>query len=283
MNITPALDGVGWTAVLVAAQRAVESLSAAPALRDPLAEAILVHLGLTTPGEVPRFDEMPDEMAGLTNMMGDMVAVRTLHHDRLLTELPVDQIVLLGAGLDGRAYRLPWAGRRVFELDRPAMLAFKEDVARGAGLAPTAERRPVPIDLADDWPAALLAAGFDPSRPTGWLAEGLTIFLNRSELDRLLTRVGELSAPGSHLGIEVATPLQSGLRDEEVADEGVRRVLSLFGSGPPTPPHDWLAGHGWRLVVRTLSELADQHGRQVPRWFDPSRGGATIWYVDCAR
>ncbi|GAA3939244.1 SAM-dependent methyltransferase [Actinoplanes auranticolor] len=283
MNTPPLPDGVAWTAVLVAAQRAAESLSAAPAFRDPLAEAVLVHLGLAHPGQAPRFSEMPSEMAGLTRLMGDLVTVRTLHHDRLLTDVPVEQIVLLGAGLDGRAYRLPWAGRRVFELDRPAILALKEDVARAAGLERTAERTPVAIDLADDWPAALTAAGFDPSRPTGWLAEGLTIYLSRAELDLMLSRIGELSAPGSHLGIEVATSLRAGLLAEEFAEDGVGRVLSLFGSGPPTPPHDWLAGHGWRLAERSLAELADQHGRQVPRWFDPSRGGSTVWYFDCAR
>jgi methyltransferase (TIGR00027 family) len=281
---TPSLpDGVGWTAVLVAAQRAAESLSAAPAFRDPLAEAAVVHLGLAEPGRTPRLHELPGEMASLTRMMGDAVTLRTLHHDRLLTDLPVDQIVLLGAGLDGRAYRLPWAGRRVFELDRPAILALKEDVARVAGLERTAERTPVAVDLADDWPDALTTAGFDPSRPTAWLAEGLTIYLNRAELDLMLKRIGELSAPGSHLGIEVATSLRAGLDDEEPADAGVSRVLSLFGSGPPTPPHDWLAGHGWRLAVRTFAELADEHGRKVPRWFDPSRGGSTVWYFDCAR
>ncbi|GAB2627431.1 S-adenosyl-L-methionine-dependent methyltransferase [Paractinoplanes abujensis] len=281
---TPSLpDGVAWTAVLVAAQRAAESMAAEPAFRDPLAEVTLVHLGLTRPGQAPRWDDMPGGMAGLTRLMGDMVILRTLYNDRLLTDLPVEQIVLLGAGLDGRAYRLPWAGRRIFELDRRAILALKEDVARAAGLEQTAERTPVVADLAEDWPAALLAEGFDPSRPTGWVAEGLTIFLNRAELELLLTRVGELSAPGSHLGIEVATPLRRALSDAEAADDGVSRVLSLLGSGPPTPPHDWLAGHGWRLAVRTLTELAEQYGRPVPQWFDTSRGGATLWYFDCAR
>lgn len=283
ISTPPLPDGVAWTAVLVAAQRAVESLSAAPAFRDPLAEATVVHLGLAQPGQTPRLHELPREMAGLTRMMGDAVTLRTLHHDQLLTDLPVEQVVLLGAGLDGRAYRLPWAGRRVFELDRPAILALKEDVARVAGLKPTAERSPVAIDLADDWPGVLTTAGFDPSRPTAWLAEGLTIYLNRAELDLMLRRIGELSAPGSHLGIEVATSLRAGLHDEEITDDGVGRVLNLFRSGPPTPPHDWLAAHGWRLAVHTFTELADQHGRQVPRWFDPSRGGATVWYFDCAR
>ena len=276
-------DGVEWTAVLVAAQRAAESLSASPILRDPLAEATVVHLGLAEPGRAPRLDAMPGEMAGLTRMMGDLVTLRTLHHDRLLTESGAEQIVLLGAGLDGRAYRLPWAGRRVFELDRPAMLALKEDTARSAGLEQTAERTPVAVDLADDWPSALTAAGFDPSRPTGWLAEGLTIFLSRAELDLLLTRVGDLSAPGSHLCIEVATPLRSGLNDQEIADDGTGRVAGLLRSGPPIPPHGWLADHGWRPAASTLTEIADHHGRQLTRFFDPSRGGATVWYFDCVR
>jgi methyltransferase (TIGR00027 family) len=71
---------------------------------------------------------------------------------------------------------------------------------------------PVPVDLADDWPAALRAAGFDPSRPTARAAEGLTVYLTRAEADLLMTRVHDLSAPGSRLHVEIAQPAGSGSR-----------------------------------------------------------------------
>ncbi|MEV7623594.1 SAM-dependent methyltransferase [Actinoplanes sp. NPDC089786] len=277
MTNAPTLpDGVGWTAVLVAAQRAAESLSGAPAFRDPLAEAIVVHLGLAGPGEQPRFDAMPGDMAGLTTMMGDLVVLRTLHNDRVITESGVEQVVLLGAGLDGRAYRLPGAGR-IFELDLAPGLALKEEAARAAGLQTLMRRTAVPADLAGEWASALLAAGFDPSRPTAWIGEGLTIYLDRSELDGLLTRVRDLSAPGSRLCLEIASRFDAGLADEEVADNGTRRLETLLREGPPIPPHDWLIDHGWSARHHTLVELGERHGREVTRWFDADRGGATLW------
>ena len=67
---------------------------------------------------------------------------------------------------------------------------------------PTARRRPVPVDLRDDWPAALLAAGFDRTQPTAWLAEGLLPYLPSDAQDRLFEMFTALSAPGSRVAIE---------------------------------------------------------------------------------
>ncbi len=76
------------------------------------------------------------------------------------------------AGLAGLPPGL--AGRHRGLRDRPAQGAGIQD--RHSGVTrrgPTASRRTVPVDLRDDWPAALAAAGFDRTRPTAWLAEGL--------------------------------------------------------------------------------------------------------------
>ena len=63
-------------------------------------------------------------------------------------------------------------------------------------------RRPVPVDLRDDWPAALTAAGFDRTQPTAWLAEGLLPYLPSDAQDRLFEMVTALSAPGSQIAVE---------------------------------------------------------------------------------
>ena len=273
-------DGLEWTAVVVAAQRAVESLSAAPAFRDPLAEAVVTHLGLAEPGEPPRFEDMPGDMAGVTKFVGPIVVLRTLHYDRVLTDAGLDQVVLLGAGLDGRAYRLPWAGRRIFELDLPAGLLLKAEAARAAGLEPIADRVPVPVDLAAEWAPVLLEAGFDPERPTAWVAEGLLLYLTRDQADQLMTRVHELSAPGSRFCLDVVETL--GERFSAVDDDGGRRAASVMRHGPPTPPHDWLAAHGWSPDAVTLVELGDRYGRTITPGFDPGQGGARLWCFDSA-
>src|SRR3954467_6896549 len=78
----------------------------------------------------------------------------------------ITQVVILASGLDSRAYRLPWpAGTVVYELDQPAVIEFKTRTLADLGATPTADRRTVAVDLRDDWPAALRAAGFDPARP----------------------------------------------------------------------------------------------------------------------
>lgn len=82
------------------------------------------------------------------------------------------------AGLDARAWRLPWPdGTVVFEIDQPKVLAFKEETLAAHGVEPVARHVGVPIDLRQDWPEALRQSGFDPTRPTAWLAEGLLPYL----------------------------------------------------------------------------------------------------------
>ena len=137
-----------------------------------------------------------------------MVA-RTLFLDDLLAEATRQggrQVVLLGAGFDARAFRLPWPpGTRCFEVDTPDVLGPKGEVLAAEHAVPGCERVVVPCDLRDDWPAALRAAGLDPARPAAWIAEGLLVYLAPAEVDRLLDTITGLSAPGSWLGLTMTT------------------------------------------------------------------------------
>ena len=113
------------------------------------------------------------------------------------------QVVIPAAGLDSRAYRLAWPeGTVVFELDQPQVLEFKRDVLARSGEAPTAERREIAVDLRDDWPHALLQSGFDPSRPSAWLVEGLLVYLPAAAQSELFAGIQALAAPGSHVAVE---------------------------------------------------------------------------------
>ena len=134
----------------------------------------------------------------------------------------VRQIVLLAAGLDSRAYRLRWPdGTVVFELDQPRVLEFKREV-----LAGMATRR---------WPSAARSRstcattgcrhcadqGFDPSKPSAWIAEGLLIYLPADAQQQLFSGIDALASPGSWLAVEEASPMPRQLfearRDEERA------------------------------------------------------------------
>ncbi|EUA42980.1 putative S-adenosyl-L-methionine-dependent methyltransferase [Mycobacterium xenopi 3993] len=113
-----------------------------------------------------------------------------------------------GCRLDSRAYRLPWpGGTTIFELDQPQVLKFKREVLAERGDQPTAERREVAVDLREDWPQALRDSGFDPAKPSAWIAEGLLIYLPASAQEELFKGIDVMAAPGSHLAVEDGAPL----------------------------------------------------------------------------
>ena len=84
----------------------------------------------------------------------------------------------------------------------PNVIEFKTSTLNKLGAQPTAERRTVAVDLRDDWPAALRAAGFDPQAPSVWSAEGLVVYLPPEAQDALFGNITALSAPQSQLACE---------------------------------------------------------------------------------
>ncbi|MBT8162839.1 MULTISPECIES: SAM-dependent methyltransferase [Arthrobacter] len=124
--------------------------------------------------------------------------VRTRYFDDRITAATRKdcQIVLLGAGMDTRAFRLPLsASCTVFEIDYAEALTQKEALLRAE--LPVCERRCVPADLSGPWTQALLKAGFDRRKPTIWVAEGLFFYLTGSVVESLLRDTASLSAGGA--------------------------------------------------------------------------------------
>ena len=80
------------------------------------------------------------------------------------------------------------------------------------------------IDLRDDWPTALRDSGFDPSRPTAWIAEGLLIYLPPDAQDRLFDNITALSAPGSRAGAPNTWTSRFAGRVTEKLNERSRRM-----------------------------------------------------------
>jgi methyltransferase (TIGR00027 family) len=134
------------------------------------------------------------------------MAVRTLFYDQFFgdaTGAGIRQAVILAAGLDARAYRLAWpAGTVVYEVDMPEVIEFKTSTLSELGARPMAERGTVAVDLRDDWPAALRAAGFDPDSASVWSAEGLVVYLPPEAQDALFDNITAMSATGSRLACE---------------------------------------------------------------------------------
>lgn len=133
--------------------------------------------------------------------MGIFNQFRTVVLDRaVLAALPLDQLVILGAGFDSRAWRLPrLESAVVFEVDHPDTQIVKRE--RSAGLSPAArEIRFVSADLAqEDLGIRLEEAGYRRDLQTFWLWEGVTMYLAPELVARNLESMAALSSPGSGL------------------------------------------------------------------------------------
>jgi methyltransferase (TIGR00027 family) len=205
-------------------------------------------------------------------------AVRTNFFDTYFEDAVADgirQVVILASGLDSRAYRLDWpAGTTVYEIDQPQVLAYKCTTLAENGVTPSADRREVAIDLRQDWPAALRAAGFDPSARTAWLAEGLLMYLPAEAQDGLFTQIGELSPAGSRVSAETA-PAHADERRQEmrerfkrVADEiGLEQTIDvgelMYRDDHRADVADWLNKHGWRARAQPSTDEMRRLGRWV--------------------
>ncbi|MFF0716140.1 SAM-dependent methyltransferase [Streptomyces bauhiniae] len=262
--------GVGVTALLVAAARAIEARRPDALARDAYAEYFVRAAPVSARWpvsleEVPRGDADP-----VWGRLARYFGLRTRVLDdalRSAARAGTRQFVLLGAGLDTRAFRLDWpSGSTVWEVDRPGVLGFKERVLAEAGAVPSAGRVPVPVDLRGDWAAALLGAGLDPGLPVAWLAEGLLLYLPADAERRLIAVVDELSAPGSMLGYEVKLLKEArAVRDSPVYAEAWERLgvdlLALFDGDPRPDSAADLAGRGWRTEVGTPYDHVRRYGR----------------------
>jgi methyltransferase (TIGR00027 family) len=256
--MTEGLPGVSKTALLVAGLRADESERPDRLFNDPLAQAFVAAAeaggSALPPGSV------------LPPGSGDFLAIRTRFFDDqalAMTGAGIRQVVLLAAGLDGRAFRLPWPdGVRLFELDLPELFAFKEPVVAASGASARCARVVVPADLRGDWPERLGAAGFEPSDATGWLAEGLLPYLTHAEGDRLLAAMTARSAPGSRLAFDHLGSAGSDRPGVQATVAVVRRLGADFASTVDTP-EEWLAAHGWRASVARIPALGERYGRPL--------------------
>jgi methyltransferase (TIGR00027 family) len=263
---------VGSTALFVAAARALEAQKPDPAAIDPYAEVFCRAAGgdwaAVLDGGAPDHPLKTEFGEHFVNFQ----AVRTRYFDNYFlaaAEAGVRQIVLLAAGLDSRAYRLPWPdGTVVFELDQPQVLEFKREALARHGGAPTAERREVAVDLRNDWPRALRDNGFDPSKPSAWIAEGLLIYLPAAAQQQLFTGIDSLAAPGSHLAVEESVPLAADAfeakRDEELSGGNDRTFFTLVYNEQHAPAHEFFGSRGWWAVDTPLPYQLRSLGRPVP-------------------
>lgn len=290
---------VGATATMVAAARAIATNADSPLIEDRFAEPLVRAVGVDfftrwVSGDLAVADVDDHESGWKLEHMPAAMAARTRFFDsffRDATQAGIRQAVILASGLDARAYRLAWpADMTVFEIDQPQVIAFKSATLAELGAAPTAQLRTVAVDLRNDWPKALADAGFDKSRPTAWIAEGLFGYLPPEAQDRLLDNITALSADGSRLACE-AIPDMSEV-DTEKAQEMMRRATEKwrehgfdleFGElgyqGERNDVAVYLDNLGWRSEgVRMTQLLADSGLGAIPQTNDSVSMADTIYY-----
>lgn len=221
--------------------------------------------------------------------MGIFNQFRTVRLDRAISAGPApEQLVILGAGLDGRAWRMDALQNTiVFEVDHPASQTWKRERASrlsDRGITPKArDIRYVPVDFERDRLAPLLAsAGFDALKSTFWLWEGVTMYLRPGDVDANLGAFADLSAAGSRIAL---TYLRK--RNGRVPRA---LLLALFGEPLRSAfgPHEMTElarSHSWRVQSDTtvVDWLRETPGLKLTRRQVGLQWLESIWIGEIVR
>lgn len=247
---------VAATGLLAAAVRAEESRRDDPLFTDPFAERLAGDDGRRL---------LADAVAA-TGQSPAEIAIRTRFFDEALLDAHRDgavRVVILAAGMDARAYRLPWRpGTTVYEVDQPQVMATKDQ--RLAGAPARCRRVAVGVDLADDWPKALISQGFTSSAKTAWLVEGLLQYLDAPAVDTLFARIDSLSSPGDVLFYNAIGQTLLDAPFLGSTQEFMRRLGAPWTFGTDAPAA-LVERHGWAAVVTDVAEP----GARWHRWEHP--------------
>jgi methyltransferase (TIGR00027 family) len=285
------VTSVGYTALGVAAMRAVATSRPQPLARDDYAQHFVRAAG--EPYLMELLADSVGESKASTAGTPTFFGIQMRFFDTFFADASasgVQQVVIMAAGLDARAYRLQWpAGTHIFEIDQPEVLAFKSRVLAEHAALPRAERHEVAVDLRDDWLGALKGAGFDPSAPTAWLLEGLLMYLPGTAHDALFERIDEHSAPGSRLAthafarIDGCTPGILPL-DQQLDPFAEININGLAYEDDRLDPTEWLTTRGWRVEAATASDLGELYGKPlsgISEEFD--QVASTAFYLSAVR
>jgi methyltransferase (TIGR00027 family) len=253
------LDGPSRTALSAALYRAEHQLLDHGAL---FADALAVPLLGFTADELDQQARRDDR----SRRMRAFIAGRSRFAEeraRAAVLAGVDQVVILGAGLDTFAYRLDRAGQPVvaYEVDHPATQRWKREQLARAGVIPGERVRSVPVDLErEELLPALAGHGFDPARPAFVLWLGVLPYLTLAAVEATLRAVA--SVPGAQLVFDYGEPV--GVRGGEDAEAHRERADRVAALGEP-----------W-LTFLTPAELVAVLGRNGLRLLEDVDAAAWI-------
>ena len=197
---------IPFTARLMAHYRAEESKKNNPLVTDPMAELLT--------GD---FSEYTSEHA-FTAARGDYTIVRTFFIDQLIQKwcqyAPASQIVLLGAGLDTRAYRLNCLkdiDHVIFEIDFESIIQYKEHVLNKYD--PLCKITRLALDITKiNLKSSLTNKGFSTELPTFWILEGLSYYLEKHLVIEIIKTCDRISSVKSQIFLDVCVPALADLK-----------------------------------------------------------------------
>ncbi|MFW9991546.1 MAG: class I SAM-dependent methyltransferase [Candidatus Odinarchaeota archaeon] len=240
---------VPFTARLMAYYRAQENKKESPLIADPFAERLA--------GDMVDYVDKHRHTAG----SGDYPLVRSHYIEKnLLTpwcNTQVEsQIVLLGSGLDTRAYRFkPLLKNKhaIFEIDFPVINRYKEEILRDE--QPYCRLVRMSMDLSNPyWADRLVETGFSSDLPTFWVLEGLIYYMERELVTSLLETAARTSAENSQIFADICVPA--------LADLVFGPFTSYFKWGlDKTDVQPFFAKAGWNVTCSFADDHA--HGRNV--------------------
>lgn len=192
---------------------------------DPLAVRILGH---ATEGELR--DGLERESGRAARALRAFMSARSRYAEDSLADAVkrgVRQYVVLGAGLDTFAYRNPYEGLRVFEVDHPATQAWKKSCLHEAGIVPPSSMTFAPVNFERETVrGGLQAAGFDVAAPSFFAWLGVTMYLERTTIADTFKTIAALTTPTGVVfdyGIDRSL---LGFMERMVLDEFSRRVAA---------------------------------------------------------
>ena len=194
-------ESVPFTARLMAYYRAQEAKKDTPLLLDPFAERLA--------GDLTSYFKRDESFA-----VNDYPIIRTYYVDNHLL-IPwcetnsSSQIVILGAGLDTRAYRfnqLQFGQHIIYEIDFESVIRYKENILEND--SPLCKLKRISVNISNtDWISYLLKSGFSVNIPVFWILEGFAYYIKKENVIELLKNLANLSKIDSKLFIDICDPV----------------------------------------------------------------------------
>ena len=243
------------TAVLVCQGRAVaDGRAAVGRFADPVAVRLLRD-DERRAVEQARAPELPSDVrerlvVEMLRATAEGMVARTVAIDDAITGAGHRQVVILGAGLDTRPWRLGALREAVtFAVDHPASQAEARE--RSAGMTPVGRLEFVPVDLStDDLGVALTRAGHDSAAATTWVWEGVVPYLTDDDVRATVAALAERSAPGSVLVVQYQTRSWTATAGRQLS----RLVLRLTRTADPLTAEPWRSLWSPKAMARMLAE-----------------------------